>query len=45
MQSIKMNIVQCMIAKDEYIIRKIEAEIVKSVKAELLKMKDINQQL
>jgi hypothetical protein len=40
-----MNIVQCMIAKDEYIIRKIEAEIVKSVKAELLKMKDINQQL
>jgi hypothetical protein len=32
-----------MIAKDEYIIRKIEAEIVKSVKAEILQMGDINQ--
>jgi hypothetical protein len=32
-----------MIAKDEYIIRKMEAEIVKSMKAELLQMGDINQ--
>jgi hypothetical protein len=43
MQSFKVDIAQCMIAKDEYIIRKIEAEIVKSVKAELLQMGDINQ--
>jgi hypothetical protein len=33
-QSFKVDIAQCMIAKDEYIIRKIEVEIVKSVKAE-----------
>jgi hypothetical protein len=33
-----------MTSKDEYIIRKIEAKIVKSVKVELLQMKDINQQ-
>jgi hypothetical protein len=32
-----------MIAKDEYIIQKIEVEIVKSVKVELLQMGDINQ--
>jgi hypothetical protein len=43
MQSIKVDIAQCMIAKDEYIIRKMEAEILKSVKAELLQMGDINQ--
>jgi hypothetical protein len=43
MQSFKVDIAQCMIAKDEYIIRKMEAEIVKSVKAELLQMGDINQ--
>jgi hypothetical protein len=43
MQSFKVDIVQCMIAKDEYIIWKMEAEIVKSVKAELLQMGDINQ--
>jgi hypothetical protein len=42
MQSFKVDIAQCMIAKDEYIIRKMEAEIVKSVKAELLQMGDIN---
>ena len=36
MQSFKVHIAQCMIAKDEYIIRKIEVEIVKSVKVELL---------
>jgi hypothetical protein len=43
MQSFKVDIAQCMIAKDEYIIRKMEAKIVKSVKAELLQMGDINQ--
>jgi hypothetical protein len=43
MQSFKVDIAQCMIDKDEYIIRKMEAEIVKSVKAELLQMEDINQ--
>jgi hypothetical protein len=43
MQSFKVDIAQCMIAKDEYIIRKMEAEIIKSMKAELLQMGDINQ--
>ena len=43
MQSFKVDIGQCTIAKDKYIIRKIEAEIVKSMKAELLQMGDINQ--
>ena len=43
MQSFKLNIVQCMIAKDEYIIYKMKAEIVKNMKAELLQMGDINQ--
>jgi hypothetical protein len=43
MQSFKVDIAQCMIAKDEYIIWKMEAEIVKSMKAELLQMGDINQ--
>jgi hypothetical protein len=38
-----MDIVQCMIAKDEYITRKMEAEIVKNVKVEFLQMGDINQ--
>ena len=32
-----------MIVKDKYIIRKMEAEIVKSMKAELLQMGDISQ--
>jgi hypothetical protein len=43
MQSFKMDIAQCMIAKDEYTIQKMEAEIVKSMKAELLQKGDINQ--
>jgi hypothetical protein len=43
MQIFKVDIVQCMIAKDEYIIHKMEAEIMKSVKAELLQMGGINQ--
>jgi hypothetical protein len=43
MQTFKVDIAQCMIAKDKYIIRKIEAKIVKSMKAELLQMGDINQ--
>jgi hypothetical protein len=38
-----VHISQCDITKDEYIIRKMETEIVKSVKAELLQMGDINQ--
>jgi hypothetical protein len=42
MQSFKVDIAQCMIAKDEYIFQKMEAEIVKSVKAELFHMGDIN---
>ena len=42
-QSFKMDIAQCMITKDEFIIRKMEAEIVKSVKAELLQMENISQ--
>ena len=36
MQSFKVNIAQCMIAEDEYIIRKMEVEIVKSMKVQLL---------
>jgi hypothetical protein len=43
MQTFSMHISQCEIAKDEYIIQKMETEIVKSVKAELLQMGDINQ--
>jgi hypothetical protein len=43
MQSFKVDIAQCMITKDEYIIWKMEAEIMKNVKAELLQMGDINQ--
>ena len=43
MQSFKVDIVQCIIAKDKFIIWKMEAEIVKSVKVELLQMGDISQ--
>jgi hypothetical protein len=43
MQTFLVHISQCEIAKDEYIIRKMETEIVKSMKAELLQMGDINQ--
>jgi hypothetical protein len=42
-QAYSVDIAQCQVAKDEYIIRKIEAEIVKSMKAELVQMGDINQ--
>jgi hypothetical protein len=42
-QAFPVDIAQCQPAKDEYIIRKLTAEIVKSVKAELLQMGDINQ--
>jgi hypothetical protein len=38
-----MDIVQCVTATDEYIICNIEANIVKSVKVELLQIGDINQ--
>jgi hypothetical protein len=43
MQTFSVHISQCEIAKDKYIIRKMETEIVKSVKADLLQMGDINQ--
>ena len=43
MQTFLVYISQCEIAHDEYIIRKLESEIVKSVKAELVQMGDINQ--
>jgi hypothetical protein len=43
MQTFSVHISQCETTKDEYIIRKMEIEIVKSVKAELLQMGDINQ--
>ena len=43
MQSFKVDIAQCMIASDKYIIWKLELEIVKSVKIELLQMGDISQ--
>jgi hypothetical protein len=39
-QSFPMDITQCIYARDEYIIQKLEAE---SVKADLLQMGDINQ--
>jgi hypothetical protein len=42
MQTLPVHISQCENTKDEYIIRKIESEIVKSVKVELLQMGDIN---
>ena len=43
MQSFKVDIAQRMIVKDEYIILKMEAEIIKNMKVELLQMEDINQ--
>jgi hypothetical protein len=42
-QAYSVDIAQCQVAKDEYIIRKLEGEIVKSMKAELVQMGDINQ--
>ena len=38
-----VNVKQCHIAKDEYIVRDLERDIVKSVKEELVRMGDINQ--
>ena len=38
-----MDISQCLPANDQYIIRKMEGEILKSVKKELVQMGDINQ--
>ena len=43
MQTFLVHILQCEIANDEYKIRKMESEIVKSVKAELVQMGNINQ--
>ena len=44
MQTFSLHISQCEIANDKYKIRKMESEIVKSMKAELVQMGDINQQ-
>jgi hypothetical protein len=41
-QAFPVNIAQCQSTKDKNIIRKLEAKIVKSMKAELLQMGDIN---
>ena len=43
LQSFKVDIVQCMIASDKYIIRELESKIIKSLKVELLQMGDISQ--
>ena len=42
-QPYSVDIAQSQLARDEYINRKLEREIVKSMKAELMQMKDINQ--
>lgn len=42
-QSYTVDISQCLPANDQYIIRKMEGEILKSVKKELVQMGDINQ--
>ena len=39
-QTFKVDIAQCVLARDEYIIRKLQTEIVKSVKAELVQIGD-----
>ena len=39
-QTFEVDIAQCVLARDEYIIRKLQIEIVKSVKAELVQMSD-----
>ena len=39
-QTFKVDIAQCVLAKDKYIIRKLQTEIVKSVKAELVQIGD-----
>jgi hypothetical protein len=39
----EVNINQCILARDEYIIRKLEGDIVKSVMAELVQLGDVNQ--
>ena len=43
MQTFSVHISQCEIANDKYVIRKMESESVKGVKAELLQIGDINQ--
>ena len=37
-QTFQVNIAQCVLAKDKYVIRKLQPEIVKSVKAELVQL-------
>ena len=39
-QTFEVDIAQCVLARDEYIIQKLQIEIVKSVKAELVQMGD-----
>jgi hypothetical protein len=43
MQTYPVDIVRCIMAKDEYIIRKMEAKSMKSVKVELVQIGDILQ--
>ena len=43
-QTFQVNIAQCMPARDEYVIRKLQPEIVKSVKAELVQLGDKKMQ-
>ena len=39
-QTFQVNIAQCMLARDEYVIRKLQLEIVKSVKAKFVQLGD-----
>ena len=39
-QTFQVDIAQCMLARDEYVIRKLQPEIVKSVKVELVQLGD-----
>ena len=39
-QTFQVNIAQCVLARDEYVIQKLQPEIVKSVKAELVQLGD-----
>ena len=43
-QTFRVDIAQCVPARDEYVIRKLQPEIVKSVKAELVQLGDEKMQ-
>ena len=43
-QTFQVDIAQCMLARDEYVIRKLQLEIVKSVKAKLVQLEDEKMQ-